>query len=123
MTSYTVFDANDSSRIYGAGLTAEEAMSEILTYDGYRYEIRQSKFVNGRPCWDLWHSDGSENSPRGARHLVKTLAFSLESDEAVAAREIAEQVIYAGWPGMPECMTDEAFAAMVAQAASDNDDE
>jgi len=43
-TMYTVLDAGDSSKIYGRGLTAEQAMHEHLTYDGHRYEIRKSDF-------------------------------------------------------------------------------
>jgi hypothetical protein len=116
MTTYTVFDGNDSSRLYGSGLTAEEAMSEILTYDGYRYEIRKGEF-KGLACWELWHSDSSENSTRGARHMVKTVAFSLAEDEVTATREIAVEVIAAGWSRMPECVTDEDYHAMQAEIA------
>jgi hypothetical protein len=118
MTTYTVFDANDSSRIYGRSLTAFEAMSKILTYDGYRYEIRKSDF-QGSVCWDLYHSDGSVYSTRGADHMVKTVIFSLIGDEAHAEQEIAEHVIAAGWDGLPEVMTDEDFDAMLAEIAAD----
>jgi hypothetical protein len=118
MTTYTVFDTNDSSNIYGRGLTAEHAMNEILTYDGYRYEIRKSDF-QGSVCWDLYHSDGSANSTRSARHLVKTGIFSLIDDEARAEQEIAERVIAAGWTGLPDVMADEDFDAMLAQIAAD----
>ena len=118
MTTYTVFDADDSSNIYGRGLTVEQAMDEILTYDGYRYEIKKSDF-HGSVCWDLYHSDGSAASTRGARHMVKTVIFSLVEDEAQAMREIAEHVIAAGWNRVPDVMTDEAFDAMLAEIAKD----
>ena len=118
-TTYTVFDANDSSNIYGRGLTAVQAMNETLTDDGYRYEIRKSEF-QGAVCWDLYHSDGSANSTRSARHMVKTFIFSMIDDEAQAEQEIAERAIAAGWNGMPGVMTDEAFDAMLAQIAADD---
>ena len=118
MTTYTVFDANESNNIYGRGLTAEQAMDEILTYDGYRYEIQKSDF-QGSVCWDLYHSDGSVASTRGACHMVKTVIFSLIEDEVQATREIAERVIAAGWSRVPDVMTDEAFDAMLAEIAED----
>jgi hypothetical protein len=119
MTTYAVFDSNDVSNIYGRGLTAEQAMSVILTYDGYSYEIQKSEF-QGSACWELYHSDGSAASTRGARHLVKTVIFSLIEDEAQAAHEIAERVIIAGWSRLPEVMTDEEFDAMLAEIGQDN---
>lgn len=116
--AYTVFDANDSSVIYGRGLTSEQAMHEILTYDGYQYEIVKTDF-KGSVCWELYHSDGSANSTRGARHMVKTLVFSMIEDGAQAAHEIAEKVIAAGWNDVPSVMTDEAFDALVEQASEE----
>jgi hypothetical protein len=109
MTTYTVFDAQDSSRIFGRGLTAEQAMHEFLTYDGYRYEIRKTA-----TSYDLYHSDGSENSTRSARHMVKTVVFSLLTAKSDAIKEIAERVVVAGWDG-PEIMTDEAFDAVLVE--------
>jgi hypothetical protein len=122
MTTYTVFDGNESSKIYGRGLTAEEAMNEILTYDGYRYEIVTSKF-QGSVCWDLYHSVDSEASTRGARDFVKTGIFSFIEDEARATHQIAERVIMAGWSRVPDVMTDEAFDDMLAEVARDNADD
>lgn len=121
MTTYTVFDSSDFNRIYGRGLTAVQAMNEILTYDGYRYEIRKSEF-RGSVCWDLWHSDGSAASTRGARHMVKTVIFSLIEDEAHARQEIAEAVIVAGWNGLPEVMNDEDFKAMLAEITGQDEE-
>lgn len=115
MTTYTVYSAEHGS-VYGRNLTAEEAMSKLLTHDGYRYEIRKGEY-KGEVCWELWHSDGSQNSTRGARHMVKTVTFSFEEDEADATQEIAEEVIKAGWSRMPECMADEDYDAMQAEVA------
>jgi len=39
--TYTVFDCNDTDRIFGNALTAPQAMDEILSRDGYAYEIRR----------------------------------------------------------------------------------
>jgi hypothetical protein len=71
--TYTVFDPQDTSRIYGRGLTAAQAMHEILTYDGYRYEIRKTEY-RGAVCWDLYTSDGSENSVRGMLAYISRLS-------------------------------------------------
>ena len=114
MTTYTVFDDGDF-RVLGRGLAAEDAMAVMLTHDGYRYEIRKSEFQGGI-CWDLYHSDGSATSTR-ARHMVKTVAFSLVEGETDATREIAEQVIAAGWTRMPQAMADRDFDAMMADVA------
>jgi hypothetical protein len=112
--TYTVFDCNDTDRIFGNALTAPQAMDEILSCDGYAYEIRRSEF-NGKVCWELWGSDGSAASPRGARHMNKTTIFSFAAAEHEATQEIAEAVIASGWDGNPGCMTDDAFAAMRAE--------
>ena len=114
METYTTY--TDSSGIEGAHrhLSAVDAMDNMLTYDGYRYEIRPEADGNG---WRLWCSDGSENSTRGARHMVRTVVYSLDQSREFATFEIAERVIFAGWPRMPECMTDEAFDAMLADIA------
>jgi hypothetical protein len=120
MTTYTLVDHNGT--VLNQGLTAVEAMDEILTYDGYRYEIKDS-YLNGLVCWDLWHSDGSENSPRGASHMRPTILHSFEEDEAKARQDIAEQLIKAGWSRMPEAMTDEDYAAMMADLAAQEADD
>jgi hypothetical protein len=113
MTTYTVYRPF-SGAVLNQGLTAVEAMYELLTYDGYRYEIRKGDF-KGRACWDLWHSDGSENSPRGAFDMVKTAIHSFEEDEDKALQDIAEQVIYAdNWDRAPWALTDEDHAARQA---------
>jgi len=117
MQTYTVYGESTPLDAAERHLRATEAMDRLLSYDGYRYEIRRSEF-NGRPCWDLWQSDGSENSTRGARHLVKTVVFSMAGNEAGATQEIAEKVCVADWPRMPFCMTDEAFDAMLAEIAA-----
>lgn len=114
MTTYTVYRPDDSSDAE-TGLTAIDAMDRILSHDGFAYEVRP---MDGGG-FALWHSDGSANSPRGARHMVKTVAFSLATNRATAEQEIAERVIKARWPRLPEAMPDADFAAMMAQIAAD----
>ena len=117
MTTYTVFANADATDVIDRHLTAEQAMEELLVHDGYAYEIRREEDGRG---WRLWRSDGSAYSTRGARHMVETVAFSLEDDEAAATAEIAEYVCRAGWRRLPDCMTDEDYDAMMAQIDADN---
>lgn len=116
MTTYTVFTNSNATEIIGRHMSAEQAMDELLSHDGYAWQIRRENDGEG---WRLWHSDGSANSTRGARHMVKTVAFSLKDNEAAATREIAEQVCRAGWRRLPDCMTDDDYDAMMAQIAAD----
>lgn len=111
VTLYTVYDPNNGYEI-ARHLTAQDAMDELLTHDGYRYEIKREG-----DAWVLYHSDGSEASMRGARHMIRTVVFSLADEEEVAREEIARAVIAAGWPHMPECTTDEAYDRMQAEAS------
>lgn len=111
MTRYTVFNSNDSDEIYGRGLTAIEAMHEVLTYDGYLYEIRSAKF-HGARIYELWHSQYSANSTMGGK-LVKTVITSFASGRKAAIEDIAQQMITAGWDGRPDCLQDEDFDAML----------
>ena len=113
MTRYTVYHPTTGTE-YGRGLTALQAMRAILTHDGYAY-----KFVRRRDGrLELWHSDGSCNSPRGAGHFTRTVAVS-HAPGLEGQREIAMQVIQADWPGLPEAMSDAAYDAMIAEAAED----
>jgi hypothetical protein len=121
MVTYTVFDPNDSSNIYGQNLTAIQAMEELLTYDGYAFEIREESW-QGSTIWQLYHSDGSANSTRSARHLQKTVVFSLKKDKQQAHEEIALAVITANWPRLPEVMSDDDFEAYKAQLSALHDE-
>lgn len=103
-TTYTVFDPQDTQN-HRSGLSMESAAVTLLNEDGYEYEIRKDKKFN---LLVLFISDGSRNSPRGARHLIET-RFRGETED-----EIYEAVIGDEWHGM-ECMTDADFAAMVAR--------
>ena len=111
MVHFTVFSAN-SGYVLDRGLTALKAMAEILNYDGYDWKFSRRK---GDGCLSLWHSDGSANSTRGARHFVKTTCFSFKPG-LEGQREIALQVISATWRGRPEAMTDADYDAMVSES-------
>lgn len=115
MTLYTVFDPNDSSVVYGRGLSSVEAMQQILWHDGGKFEIRESQFQN-EPCFDLWCK-----SLYGG--WTKTVVFSLAENFEAAEIEIARDVIDAGWNGHPEAMTDEQFDEMMAKFEADVADE
>lgn len=115
-TSYVVLDR--SGNVIADDCDLELAAITVLTEDGYDYAIRPSADRDGNPRegFDLWHSDGSENSTRGARHMVKTVIFSLEIDEAAATADIYRQVIeHADW-FRADVMTTEAYEAMLADA-------
>jgi hypothetical protein len=111
MTKYTVFNHTDSSVIYGRGLTAEAAMSEILTYDGREFEIHT---VRAKPFTrrELYSRDRNSQ-------WLSTGVLSLADTRAKALREIALKVISARWDRHPEAMPDQDFDAMVAQALED----
>ena len=107
---YTV-SCPENGTIYDRGLTALQAMNEILSHDGYKWKFVRSS--DGRLT--LWHSDGSQNSTRGARHFVKTVASSMKPG-LQGQRDIARQVITACWRGLPEAMEDAAYAKIEAEA-------
>lgn len=110
MTHYTVFSP-DNGYVVERGITALEAMRAILEHDGYAYKFTRRK-SDGR--LSLWHSDGSANSTRGARHFKRTVALSF-SPGLKGQKEIAMQVISAHWPGLPEAMTDAEYDKMVLE--------
>lgn len=104
MTTYTVFCSNDAN-VARRGLTLANAADELLTQDGYAYEIRPVEGYDGQ--MQLWTSDGSANSTRGARHLTPTRIGGHSEDE------IWQQVIAREWHGF-EAMTDADFDTMRA---------
>lgn len=106
MTAYTVLDRHGN--VQSRGLTAAQAADLILSYDGHRYEVRQSK--DGR--WqDLWISEFSRNSTLGGRPLVKSVIFGSTEDE------IWKIVLHHSfdWDGQA-CMTDADYDAFSAVA-------
>ena len=116
MTTYTVIDRDGT--VIDRNLTALKAMAAILEHDGYAWKFMRA--ANG--YLSLWHSDGSANSTRGARHFVKTVAGSPLAGLA-GRRAVARQVISAAWPRLPEAMTDADYDDLQAQFAADNADE
>ena len=104
MTTYTVIAP--SGTVIDRNLTALQAMREILTYDGYAYRFRRDKAGN----LFLYHSDGSVNSTRNARNFVRCVGGINSALPGIAGqREIAELVINADWPRLPEAMTDQDY--------------
>jgi|GEM_PF-2062727 len=67
--------------------TAQNAAREILTYDGFKYEIRNEdgEFV-------LYHSSRSENAGGGYKMNPTTIS-SFNKDRDAAEQEIFEEVV------------------------------
>ena len=103
MTTYTVISPSGS--VKDRNLTALQAMREMLTYDGYDYRFRRNKAGN----LFLYHSDGSVNSTRGARHFRCIAGLHSAAPGLAGQRKIAEQVILSEWPRLPEAMTDQDY--------------
>lgn len=87
---YTVTSLfSTDSRLIGNGLTALQAMREILTCGGYRYAFRRTSSGD----LYLYHSVASENSTRGARHMRRVALIHSSKPGLAGQLEIAEQVI------------------------------
>ena len=114
MTLYTVYNSNNGNVIL-RGASVEDAAHAMLTDDGYRYEVRRMVEADetGPACWELWVSDGSENSTRSARHLHSTVlryGVVYAKDRDRAWKEFAELVVRyerAGTQAMPDADYDE----------------
>lgn len=115
MTTYTISDHGEIT----TDLSAVDAAEILLTDDGHEYEMRQD--ADGG--YTLYISPHSRNSTLGGRPMVRSVIYTLETDEELAARDIAEAVIRSGrWEkGELSCMTDEAHAAMMAELAAEQE--
>lgn len=95
---YTVYSVVSGDAI-AQGLTAVEAMQEILGYDGHDYEIRRQDHG-----YQLFVSRGSRNSVAGLGLMTEcwannNLVCSSLEGEAAATEEIASLVLAAEWLG------------------------
>lgn len=113
MTTYTVFRADDSSVIEGRGLSLREAADALLTADGYAYELRTDPTFG----FELFISDGSRNSTRGARNMISAALGGYYGD---TEDEVWRKVVVDEWRGY-EAMTDEAYDDMVARLKAENE--
>ena len=118
MTTYTVYQSQDFS-ICRTGLTLDQAANELLTGDGYTYEIRPEDDGQG---WRLWISRGSQHSYGGTQGLISSVFFSLADAETEAAAEIFQKILGHEWHGQ-EGSTDEQFTKMLAEYAAEADAE
>ena len=115
-TLYTVL--NRHGEVQGRGLTVAHAARTVMEYDGYAFEIRPGDPKFGG--FDLWCSDGSAASIRGATHMTKSVIFSLESDRATAEAEIFKQVIdHADWRHGCDVVPDKDYDKMLADLAAE----
>ena len=114
--TYTVLNRHGEKQ--ADGLNIEEAAAAVMNYDGHEYEIR--------PCADgdgyvLWTSPCSRNSGHW-RGLVPSVIFSLSNDIDIAPAEICRDVIQrAHWWLSQEVITDDEYAARMANANADDD--
>jgi len=86
-TLYVITHDDISDSVLGTNLTAEQAAIELLTYDGYGYEIELNDGF-----WTLYVSSGSRNSTRGLGEYRESI-FSTEDEEEKARVDIFEEVI------------------------------
>jgi hypothetical protein len=98
-SKHIVRDMNNGSHIICDD--AEEAANEILTHDGYFYEVRSDPDGG----FSLWTSSQSRAAYGNAR-LIESVIFSIEKDEEIAKQDIWKRVC-AGVNG-------EAFGAAAA---------
>lgn len=113
---YTVVSPN-GDYVIGSGMSAVEAMHDVLTHDGHDYEIR----LRDDGGYDLFVTQFSRNSTLGGRPMVKSVISSYEADEAAATLEIAQKVITADWNHSPDVYTDEQYAQMLRELAEDSE--
>ena len=93
MTTYTLFDGDNST----TGLSAVDAAQELLSHDGNEYEVRPDA---DHPGWySLWISHFSRNSTCGGQPLVRAAipgAFVHANNAGDAWDKIALAVIESG---------------------------
>lgn len=120
MTTYTVYNVNDSSTAE-SGLTAVQAAQEVLGHDDDFYELRHEDDDAGRKAWYLYCSQRSRNCHGGAGEMRRAFTdgyarhsrqiMSYATGEAAAWQEIAEMVIDSAWLDPLNIMTDADFEA------------
>lgn len=106
---FTVLKTDDSSQIYGHNMTAEDAMDEIMTHDGYEYRIEEDPEAPGE--WRLMASHHSRNSSVGLGDFNQVF-FTLADSENEATEKFAKLVIeHSGdnWSRLEAIPTDEFF--------------
>lgn len=122
-TRYTVYHSN-SGEVQGRGLSVTDAAHEILTYDGYLYEIRikPGYEVDGEQLFEVYRSRLSRNSSGGPAGFVSCGYRTYAQSEADAWPRLADQVVQASY-GFTErglaCMTDEDYDRAQAEIAAD----
>lgn len=136
-TTYTVH-RNDGT-VIERGLSLTEAAAEILSYDGYRYEVRPAMetvtvgeddngedieeerqvSVGGDLAWQCFASEMSAASSGGSGRMYPisgTYVFAADADQAW--QKIAAVVVEEcnRWRHSPQVMTDADYDAMMAEA-------
>ena len=111
--TYTVLTHNGD--LIDTGLTASEAARAILTYDGCDFELRPS---NGG--FALWSRQQVANKP----WQKSLILWSISEDEKEAEADIFVKVLKhsSEWRYSPYALTDEDFAANLADAKESEDE-
>jgi topoisomerase IA-like protein len=100
-TLYLITHDDINNSVIGTNLTTEQAAIELLTYDGYGYEI---ELKDG--FWTLYVSSGSRNSTLGLGAYRESI-FSTEDEEEKARAEIFEEVISEAGSWYPDLNVEE----------------
>jgi hypothetical protein len=104
--TYTVLRGD--GEVIARGLSASDAATEIMTYDGCEIELRRDEDGG----YTLWSRQQVANRP-----WATTRFWSWNTDEDAAWEEIAGKVLATEWPSnYPDAMTDQQYDEMVAQA-------
>lgn len=111
MTTYTVFDSQDSRKAMN-GLTIDEAAEAILQQDGQEYEIR-----NQGNFYTLWTRQQVANRP-----WMQTVFSAVSENEQKAKDSIFNMVLGDALGQRITWMIDEDYNLMLAKIAKDNDE-
>lgn len=114
MTTYTL--TNAAGDVLFTRMTAIEAAHEVLTDDGARYELRKDG-----DAWQLFGSNRQGimvelwDGPAPYGNLLRSNLV----DESSAWHELAQRVIVAEWNDGLSAMSDDDYAAMIAELSAE----
>lgn len=117
-TTYTV--THKDGEVIARGLSAYDAMTEVMGYDSYRWEVRAEETEGDETRFALYTSSQSAASYGGYK-MVPTVIAVWAKSEAEALSIIADEVIRqcGGWRKSPDVYTDAEYDAILAQAEED----
>lgn len=112
--TYTV--TRKDGDVIARGLSAYEAMDAILSYDGYRWEVRAEKASDGETLFGLYTSSQSD-AACGYYEMDTAYIGAWAKSGSEAMSIIAQKVIHRcrNWRDSPDCCTDAEYDAMLAR--------